>query len=121
MNDNERTRRIIRAHLEAWKRGDVPTLMADYADDAVMLNKQTGPVIGKAAIAAMYQHVFAEIFKPGEINFTAEPEIVSGNFALVHWNVTAPSFRTSGGFDTFVIRDGLIVAQAAGVEIVSLA
>ena len=120
MDNAEETRRIVRAHLEAWRRGDVPCLMADYAEDAVMLNKQTGPLIGKTAIAAMYQYVFAEIFKPAEIIFTPEPEIVSGNFALVHWGVTTPSLRTSGGFDTFLLRDGLIVAQAAGVEIIAL-
>jgi ketosteroid isomerase-like protein len=120
MNDDEQTRRIVRAHLEAWKRGDVPSLMADYAEDAMLLNKQTGPLIGKAAIAAMYQYVFTELFKPAEIVFTAEPEIVSGNYALVHWGVTTPTLRTSGGFDSFVLGDGLIIAQSAGVEIIPL-
>ena len=99
----------------------MPQLMADYADDAVMLNKQTGPLIGKAAIAAMYQYVFAELFKPTEIDFHPEAPIVSGNVALVHWSVTTPTLRTSGGFDTFVLRDGLIIAQAAGVDIIPIA
>jgi len=120
MSNDEETRRIVRAHLDAWRNGDVRRLMADYADDAVLLSKHTGPLVGKAAIAAMYQHVFSEIFKTNEITFTAEPVFVCGDLALVHWGVTSSTLRTVGGFDTFFLRDGLIVAQTAGGEIIPL-
>lgn len=32
------TKALVDRHLEAWRRGDIAALLADYADDAALLN-----------------------------------------------------------------------------------
>jgi uncharacterized protein (TIGR02246 family) len=112
------TRTVVRRHLEAWKRGDVPALLDDYADDAVMLSSQAGVLSGRGAIAAMYGPVFEGLFPPADTDLEVTAEIVVGDHALVHWTAKTSTIRTIGGFDAFTLRDGKIVAQSGGCEIV---
>jgi uncharacterized protein (TIGR02246 family) len=114
------TRTVVRRHLAAWQRGDVPTLLADYTDDIVMMSAAAGALVGKDAIAAMYGQVFEHMFRPDDTKLTVTAEIYSGDHALVHWTAVTSTVRTIGGFDTFVMRDGKIAAQAGGAEIVLL-
>nr|WP_087572974.1 nuclear transport factor 2 family protein [Sphingomonas sp. CDS-1] len=106
---------IVRRHLDAWRKGDVDALLADYADDAVMMTRDTGVVAGKPRIRALYDHVFAEIFRPEDTRLEVTAELISGDHALVHWEATTTAFRTSGAFDAFTISDGKIVVQFAGM------
>ncbi len=116
----EETRIVIRRHMEAWRRGDVPALLADYADDAVMMSAAVGALVGKPAIAAMYEQVFETLFRPEDTKLEVSSEIVSGEYALVHWTATTSSMRTQGGFDCYALRDGKIAAQSAGMEMIPL-
>ncbi|AMK19881.1 MULTISPECIES: nuclear transport factor 2 family protein [Sphingobium] len=112
---SEQTTAIVHRHLDAWQKGDVDALLADYADDAVMMTRDTGVVAGKPQIRALFEHVFAEIFRPDDTRLQVTAELISGNHALVHWDATTSAFRTSGAFDAFTISDGKIVAQFAGM------
>lgn len=112
------TRTVVRRHLEAWRHGDVPALLADYAEDAVMLSAMAGAITGKAAIAAMYAPVFEGLFPPADTKLEVTAEIIAGDHALVHWTATTSAVRTVGGFDSFLLSDGRIVAQSGGCEIV---
>ncbi len=116
----EETRTVIRRHMEAWQRGDVSALLADYADDAVMMSTAVGAVVGKAAIAAMYEQVFETLFRPEDTKLEVTSEIVSGEYALVHWTATTSSMRTKGGFDSYALRGGKIAAQSGGMETIPL-
>lgn len=117
MND-ETTLTIVRRRLNAWKRGDVPALLADYSDDAVMMSVHVGALVGKDAIGAMFSEVFRTVFRPEDTQLTVTTEIVSGDYALIHWNAESSVVQANGGFDTFVLRDGKIVAQTGGADIV---
>lgn len=114
------TRTVVRRHLDAWKRGDVPALLDDYADDAVMLSAMAGVMSGKDAIGAMYGPVFDGLFPPADTMIEVTAEVIAGDHALVHWTATTSKVRTIGGFDTFVLRDGKIAAQSGGCEIVAI-
>lgn len=114
------TRAVVRRHLDAWQRGDVPGLQADYADDAVMLSAMAGVLVGKGAIAAMYAPVFESLFPPADTTLEVTAEVIAGDHALVHWTAATSKVRTIGGFDSFLLRDGKIVAQSGGCEIVGL-
>ncbi|NWK98296.1 hypothetical protein DM806_22035 [Sphingobium lactosutens] len=113
---SEQTTAIVRRHLDAWQKGDVDALLADYAEDAVMMTRDTGVVTGKPQIRALFDHVFAEIFRPEDTRLEVTAELVSGNHALVHWKAATTTFRTIGAFDAFTISDGKIVAQFAGMS-----
>ncbi len=111
------TRQIVRRHLDAWRNGDVDGLMADYADDAVLLTRDAGVVAGKDALRAMFGQVFSTLFKPGDTRLDVTAELISGELALIHWDASTSAFRTTGAFDTFTVRDGKIVSQCAGLTL----
>jgi uncharacterized protein (TIGR02246 family) len=111
---------LIHRHLQAWRRGDVPALLADYTDDAVLLSLAGGAIVGKDAIGAMLEEVFATLFPPDDTQLDVTGEIMSGEHALIHWTASTSKLKTTGGFDAFVIRDGRIVAQSSGADIVAL-
>ena len=115
------TRAVVDRHLEAWRQGDIPALVTDFTDDAVMMSAAGGALKGKQEIGAMLGEVFGTLFRPDDTTLDVGAIIVSGDHALVHWTVTTSTVRTIGGFDTFVLRDGKIAAQCSGAEIVPLA
>jgi ketosteroid isomerase-like protein len=115
---DETTLAMVRGHLDAWRRGDVPALLDDYADDAVVMSAAVGALVGKDAIGAMFTQVFSTLFRPEDTRLEVTTEIVSGNYALVQWTVESALVRPANGFDTFILQDGKIVAQTGGVDIV---
>lgn len=117
---DEVTRAVIDRHLEAWRRGDVPALIADFTEDAVMMSAQGGALKGGQEIGVMFGEVFESVFRPDDTTLEIGAVVVSGDHALVHWTATTSTVRTVGGFDTFVLRDGKIAAQCSGAEIVPL-
>ena len=50
--------------------------------------------------------------------FAETAEVIAGDHALVQWTATTSAVRTVGGFDSFLLSDGKIVAQSGGCEIV---
>lgn len=102
---------IVKRHMDAAAKGDVDAIMADYADDAVVL-QATGAAQGKPAIRA----VFERLFPPRPANAAPPPAGTGmqitrvweeGDVGLVTW--------TSGpvsGTDQFIIHDGKIAVQA---------
>lgn len=113
-------RGFLRRHFDAWVRGDVAALLADYADDAAIISAAGGALVGKDAIAAMFAKVFDSLFRPSDTRLDITEEIVFNNYALVHWTAMTSTIRTVGGFDTFTVKNGKIAVQCAGAEIVAL-
>jgi len=115
------TRDVVRRHLDAWKRGDIPALLADYTDDIVMLSGAVGAITGKDAIAAMYAQVFDSMFRPEDTTLEVTAEVYTADFALVNWTAKSSAIHAVGGFDTFVMRGDKICRQAGGAEMQPLA
>ena len=114
------TKAVVDRHLEAWRRGDVAAVLADYADDAAMLHAALGVVAGKAAIGALLVQTFAELFRPDDTELTVEAIVTAGDHALIQYTAVTSSVRTSGAFDAFTLRDGKIVAQFSGGEVIAV-
>lgn len=119
--ESESTKALVERHVAAWQRGDIPSLLADYADNAVMLNVAMGVVAGRAAIGEMLAQVFAGLFPPGDTTMTVDGMLTTDDNALIHYTATTSSVRTSGAFDAFTLRDGKIVTQFSGGELVPVA
>lgn len=123
MTNRQELAALALRHVEAFARGDVPVIMADYADDAKIVTAM-GVLDGKAAIEEM----FASNLGPGgffspetsRTSFTP-PVVVDDEVAVVYWQTVTDSVRIAGGIDTFVVRDGKIALQTASGEAVPLA
>lgn len=89
--------------IDAFNAGDVDAISALYADDAVNHQVANEPVIGKAAIRAM----FAAEFAAAEMVCIPENIFEDHDWAILEWR--DPLGLRGCGF--FQIRDGLIVFQ----------
>ncbi|MGC0317677.1 nuclear transport factor 2 family protein [Kitasatospora acidiphila] len=96
------TEELAVRHFEAWKKGDVEAIAADYAPDAVLVNG-FGAITGREAIADFYRRVFTEWF-PAEVREAIEfgRPLVDGDTAFLEWHGGPASYAA----DTLVIRDG---------------
>jgi len=95
-------------HKAAFQAKDIPTLMEDYADDAVLLMLD-GPAVGKEAIQATFEGLFAAF--PGVELTLWETSVPSDNLLLLHWTAESDIGTFPTGVATFVIEDGLIQRQ----------
>jgi uncharacterized protein (TIGR02246 family) len=102
-----RTReQVYEHHSRALDAGDLDELVADYADDAVLITP-TGVKRGKDGIREGYTRVFADLPKA---TWNLRTQIYEGDLMLVEWAAASAS-AFGEGVATFVITDGLIRAQ----------
>ncbi len=59
-------RKLARDWGAGWDRGDTEALLSLYADDPVLMPQGQPAVVGKEAIRALYQALFAEVTVKGD-------------------------------------------------------
>ena len=100
---------VFNHHLQAVMAHDLPAIMQDYAEDAVILTPQ-GPVVGKAAIQESYtDFVLPMLTNEFFQNMKTLRQDIVGEIVYLVWEVAGVADL---GVDIFVIRDGKIVSQA---------
>lgn len=97
------------SHLGAFVAGDLEAVLADYAEDAVVLT-QDGTHRGRGEIAGLFEGLLAEFSDPDATLFLDE-QLVEGEYGYVVWHGETPAAEYEFATDTFVVRDGEIVAQ----------
>jgi ketosteroid isomerase-like protein len=102
------TKQVFDDHMAALESGDISKVMADYADDAILILPD-GAVVGKPAIQAAFENM---IQGSPNIKFTSQ-DIVEGDTLLTIWSAESDTATMPQGVDTFVIRDGKIQRQTA--------
>jgi ketosteroid isomerase-like protein len=102
------TKQVFDDHMAALESGDISKIMADYADDAILISP-SGALVGKAAIQAAFENM---IQGSPNIKFTGQ-DIVEGDTLLTIWSAQCDTATMPQGMDTFVIRDGKIQRQTA--------
>jgi len=105
--DEAGTRATLARNGAAFASGDLEAILANYSDDAIVIRPGCS-YRGREAIRGMFEEVQA--------NFTglvpqSASTTVAGRFALMTWTATSASGRVVQGVDSFVVVDGLIVAQ----------
>lgn len=102
---SEVTERVVMRHLAASEAGDASVVPRDYAEDAVVIfgNEAT---TGVEAV----QRLFEDLYARTELQLTLTRTVFEGELGYVVW--TMDDLR---GSDTFVVRDGKIVAQTGVV------
>ena len=101
------TGQIFEDHMGALARGDVPGIMADYADDAVLMAIDQ-VYVGKAEIQGFLEASFAAM---PNARFEPKGLQVYGDAVLVSWSADSDTVRCSQGTDTLIIRDDMIRLQ----------
>ena len=104
------TKSIIDHHLKSFVDRNLEGLLSDYAPGAVMFTAN-GPLKGEAALRPMFQAMIAEFSQPGAV-FHLKQQFIDGDHAYILWNAETADNIYDLGTDTFVVRDGKIVAQS---------
>lgn len=103
------TEDVLAHHLEAFGSGNLDAILADYTAESVLFTP-LGVLEGPEAMTPLFEGLFAEFAKPG-MKFKMERQLVVGELALIVWSAETADNVYEMATDTFVIRDGKIVAQ----------
>jgi ketosteroid isomerase-like protein len=103
------TEDVLSHHATAITAGDVDEILADYADDSVVLIP--GRIFrGRDEIRELMTEVVTDMLPPGStLNMTCV--VIEGDYAYIVWDAESEKFSFPMGTDTFVVRDGKIVFQ----------
>ena len=101
---------VVDNHLKCFGEGDLKGILSDYAPGAVLFTPD-GPLRGAAAIRPLFQAMIAEFGKPGAV-FSMKQQFVEGDYAYILWTAETADNVYEMATDTFVVRDGKIVAQS---------
>ena len=104
------TKDVVDHHLKCFDEGDLKGILSDYAPGAVLFTPD-GPLRGADAIRPLFQAMIAEFEKPGAA-FRMKHQAVEGEYAYILWTAETADNVYEMGTDTFVVRDGKIVAQS---------
>jgi len=113
------TKDVLDHHLKCFGGGDLQGILSDYAPGAVLFTPD-GVLKGVDAIRPLFQALFAEFAKPGAA-FSMKQQFVDGDYAYILWTAESADNLYEVGTDTFVVRDGKIVAQSFAGKITSKA
>ncbi|QIO22144.1 nuclear transport factor 2 family protein [Haloarcula sp. JP-L23] len=109
------TQSVLEHHLEMFGEGDVDGLMSDYADDAVFISAD-GTLVGHDDIRSMYEELLPEFDDPS-VSFSLDEQVVRDEYAYIVWHAETPENVYEFASDTFVVRDGEIVAQTLAADV----
>lgn len=109
------TREVLDHHLKCSGDGDLDGILSDYAPMAVLFTPE-GPLKGPSAMRPLFQAMFAEFKKPGA-SFAMKQLSVEGDYAYIFWTAETADIVYEVGSDTFVVRDGKIVAQSLAAKL----
>ena len=113
--ESRSTSDVLDRHLKAFAEDDVDGLLADYSSDAVLF-APTGLLRGPNAIKPLFNALVAEFAKPGS-SFTIEQRLVDGDHAYILWTAETADHWYEFATDTFVVRNGKIVAQSFAAKV----
>ena len=112
------TREVLDHHLRSVADGELDEVLSDYVDESVLV---TGDFVAKGqdAIRDAFKDFLAGTFKPGTYEFALDTIRVDGNIAFIIWHAKCASVDVEFASDTFLIRDGRIVAQTFAAKLSS--
>lgn len=106
---------VLDRHLKSFAEYDVDGVLADYSSDAVLF-LPAGPLKGPAAIKPLFEALVSEFAKPGT-SFTMQRRSIDGDHAYIVWSAETADNSYEFATDTFVVRNGKVVAQSFAAKI----
>jgi ketosteroid isomerase-like protein len=110
------TEEVFNHHVQAIGDGDVDGIMADYADDAVLITHDN-EFRGLDAIRGFFQHFVTDVVPPGSA-FELTKLVHEGDHTYITWNSESEKYKVPMSTDTFYIKDGKIALQTLAAEII---
>ena len=104
------TKDVIEHHLKSFGERDLKAILSDYAPGAILFTPE-GLLRGVDAIKAFFQPMLVEFGKPGA-TFNLKHQSVEGDYGYILWAAETADNVRELGTDTFVVRNGKIVAQS---------
>jgi len=104
------TKTVLDRHLEFFGEGNLTGILSDYAPGAVLFTPD-GPLRGADAIRPFFEALIAEFGKPHSV-FRMTHQSVEGDHAYILWTGETADNVYELATDTFVVRDGQILAQS---------
>jgi ketosteroid isomerase-like protein len=112
---NEQTEKTLHHHWQAFGAGDVDAIMADYAEDAVLITRDA-TLKGHAQIRSLFSQISENIFPPDSTSLKLTNQVVEGEIAYILWSANSARYNAPFCTDTFLIHDGKIVAQTFAAQ-----
>ncbi len=109
------TKDVLDHHLKCFGEGNLEGILTDYSSDAVLF-MPAGPLKGPDAIKPVFEAMFSEFAKPGA-SFAMHQQCVEGDYAYILWTAETADNSYDAATDTFVVRNGKIVAQSFAAKI----
>ena len=106
---------VVEQHLKFFREGDLEGILSDYAPGVVFFTPD-GALGGVDEIRPLFQAMIAEFQKPGAA-FRMQRQFAKGDYAYILWTAETADNVYELGTDTFVVRDGKIVAQSFTAKI----
>jgi ketosteroid isomerase-like protein len=106
---------ILDHHLQAFAERDLDGVLFDYSPEAVLFVPE-GPLKGPTAIRPLFEALVTEFARPGS-SFTLQQRHVEGDHAYIVWTAETADHSYEFATDTFVIRNGKIVAQSFAAKV----
>jgi len=100
---------IFQHHAQAIGAGGLDEIVADYADNAVLITP-AGVIRGKEGIRATYTQFLGAM--PG-VALELKTQIYEDDVLFLEWDADSAATFVEDGIDTFVFRDGLIRVQTS--------
>ncbi len=110
---------VIERHWQALLRGDVPALLADYAEDAVLISGATGVIKGRNAIGEILTLFVSAIIPPAGTTFSLDLTHAEGALGYIVWKAESATHRIAFSSDTFVVSAGRITLQTSAGSVES--
>ncbi len=104
------TQAVLDRHLKCFGEGDLNGLLSDYVPSSILFTP-AGLLKGIDPIRAFFQPLFEEFSKPGAV-FSLKQQFIEGDHAYILWTAETADNVYEFATDTFVVRDGKIVAQS---------
>jgi ketosteroid isomerase-like protein len=104
------TNDVINHHLKAFAERDLDDILSDYAPDVTFFT-QHGMLRGVDALRPLFQALITEFEKPGA-RFNLEQQVAHRDHGYILWSAETADNVYELGTDTFVVKDGRIVAQS---------
>lgn len=98
---------VFAHHAQALGAGDLDEIVADYADDAVVITP-AGTMRGKDGVRAAFTQLLSDV---PNASWDLKTQIYEGEVLFLEWVADSASTRVDDGVDTFVFRNGLVRAQ----------
>ncbi|WP_156689097.1 nuclear transport factor 2 family protein [Mycobacterium sp. Marseille-P9652] len=98
---------VFAHHGKALAAADLDEIVADYADDAVVITP-AGAARGRDGVRGAFATLLADL---PNARWNLKNQVFDRDVLFLEWAADSDLSRVDDGVDTFVFRDGMIYAQ----------